>query len=214
MSLIELHLFTNSTVNSPSTTHIEETYQSFLDTFKANMKITVWCDPNPNTNFSKEYSEKLSKLFPKVVPTVSLSDGYTKAVRSSDCDFLFMLEHDWIFLPTITNTLEEILDQMQDDKIMHLRFNKRQTVVKLSDKFLTEKKGKSFSYCVTPSVSNNPHIIARKLYSKKALKYLQSTNGSKGIEEVLSSQKEILGAIYGPLDYPKTCEHINGRQKN
>jgi len=124
---IELHIFTNSTINAPDTWHIESTYKSFMDTFNADIPVTVWCDKNPNKEKCYEYIEALNKIFPVVNHEVGgLSHGYHLAVRGSNKEFLFMLEHDWLFNKEhIHHTLDQIVDGMRKDDILHMRFNRK-----------------------------------------------------------------------------------------
>jgi hypothetical protein len=99
--------------------------------------------------------------------------------------------------------------------LYHLRFNKRQNIVSSWDIGLTEKyyplNGKVFQWCETSVLSNNPHIIEVKKYREKCLPLLQIKPGSKGIEENLT-HVGLVGAIYGPKDYPATVHHIDGRR--
>jgi len=207
---IELHIFTNSTGSAPSTDLIKNTYNSFLNCFKKELSVTIWCDPKPNVEQSEKYINNLKLEFPKVMITESLSDGYVKAVKGSSTDYLFMLEHDWKFLPTINHSLDEILKIMLEDRLLHFRFNKRANVAKKMDKTLTEVHKKNFSYCVTPGLSNNPHIIDRKLYIDNALQYVNIKSKALGIEKELSNSP-LTGAIYGQLNYPNTIEHTDGK---
>lgn len=207
---IELHIFTNSTVSSPLTNLIKYTHNSFLNCFKKDLKVTVWCDPKPNVEHSTQYIKNLNLEFPVVNITESMSDGYVKAVKASSSDFLFMLEHDWKFLPTINHSLDEILSIMKEDNLLHFRFNKRQNVAKKMDKTLVEVHKKNFSYCITPGLSNNPHIISRKLYIENALQYVNIKPKALGIEKELSNSP-LNGAIYGPINYPSTIEHTDGK---
>jgi hypothetical protein len=209
---IELHIFSNSTLHSPSTTLLAETYRSLIDVFKIEIPVKVWCDPNPNTKKSEEYIKNIQKIIPNVELTESLSDGYIKAIKSSKSDYLFMVEHDWLFLPTIKHTLEEILFDMENKDLWFLRFNKRHNTVKATDKWLKEGKGRYIGYCETPSLSNNPHIINRKVYIERALQYIKISKGSVGLEERFTKE-EITGFLYGPLKYPNTIEHLDGRKK-
>jgi hypothetical protein len=212
MNSIELHIFTNSTWNAPSTKIIEETYKSFLSTFSFNGNVTVWCDFRPNKEKSSEYIDNLRNIFPEVNVTRSLSDGYINAVKNSESDFLFMLEHDWEFLPTIKHNLNELMNGMIEEHLVHLRFNQRTTTVKKSDEWLIPKGGKYFDYCITPSVSNNPHIIDRKKYEVYALPLLKVEHGSLGIEHVLNKSK-LHGAIYGIVQYPACVKHLDGKRR-
>lgn len=210
---IELHIFTNSTINSPSTEHIEKTFDSFRDTFKIDIVPVIWCDPNPNKSKSKSYLKNLKNKFDVVNESTSLSDGYIRAIENSKSEFMFMLEHDWRF-ERIDNSISEILEVMRAHEIMHLRFNQRSNIVHKSDKYLVEKSSKFFKYCLTPSVSNNPHIINTRLYKEKALPFIQKNEGSYGIEEVLGEIDEIEGCIYGGIDNPKTIVHTDGRSSS
>lgn len=210
MRTVELHIFTNATVTAPSTDLIRKTYESFVSTFGNKLDTTVWCDPNPNVEWSREYVDNLSQMFPKVNLTRSLSDGYVRAVQSSTKPYLFMLEHDWVFLPTIVHDLQDIIDVMQSDGIMHLRFNKRMNRVWKSDKSLQEVSNPKMHYCVTNFVSNNPHLINRKIYINRALPLIKFREKSFGIEKELSSS-DLTGCIYGPLEYLATIEHLDGK---
>ncbi len=211
---IELHLFTNCTKFTPSTRMIRDTYNSFKKTFGNIPVAFVWCDPKPYVAKYKAYVRNLLKNFSKVVQTVSLSDGYIKAIKNSKADYLFMLEHDWIFqTELINNSLNEILEIMNTYEIYHLRFNKRQNIVTKWDRFLQEQKCGDFVYCRTPILSNNPHIIHRKTYLdfiKKGM--IRVMLGSDGVEEIISKFHGTWGAIYGGLDYPATVQHIDGRR--
>ncbi len=209
---LELHIFTNSTDLSPSIKLIKDTYDSFIQCFKIEIDPIIWLDPKPNVTEAEKYKKKLLKIFKHLNYSESLSDGYIKAVNSSKANFLFMLEHDWLF-SEIPNSLNEILEIMQEDEIMHLRFNQRANMVEKSDKYLIEKKSRLFKYCQTPSLSNNPHIINRKLYKKNALPFLKAGIGSSGIEGVLNGIENLEGSIYGGVNNPKVIFHTNGRRE-
>jgi hypothetical protein len=218
--IIELNIFTNSTVHSPSTSHIENTYESYLKTFRYPLKTTIWCDPNPNTAAADEYIDNLKKKFKNVVSTGGLSQGYHKAVRSSDAEFLFMLEHDWDFkAENIHHTLPQIIDGMRKDDILHMRFNRKEggnqddvIASRGMDLNLVEVKGSVFDFCMVDCVSNNPHIINRKKWLKEAAQHSHYVGMTReyGLEEYLSSSP-IRGAIYGPIGHPPTIYHTDGK---
>ena len=208
---IALNIFTNSTASSPSTDIIRRTYDSFCDTFGYNYPVTVWCDIHPNIDKFPEYITRLKKIFPEVVTTNSLSDGYSKSVKYTDTEFLFQLEGDWIFnKDLIKHSLEEICDEMEFRGLYHFRFNKRPNVVALWDTELKEFNGNDVVYCETPCLSNNPHIIAVKKYREICLPRLKLESGSKGIEEHLTN-KGLTGAIYGGKNYPSCIIHQDGK---
>ena len=209
---IALNLFTNSTLSAPRTDIIERTYKSFIDTFGADYPVTVYCDPHPNYKQGKYYIEALEKLFPVVIKTDSLSDGYIKAVNNTDADFCFMLEHDWQFNKSlIKHSLEEITAVMSVGNIYHFRFNKRSNIIVGWDIGLKEIIAPGLIYCETSCLSNNPHIIDVKKYREKCLPLIQVKPGSKGIEENLT-HVGLTGAIYGGLEYPQTVIHQDGRR--
>jgi len=212
MTNIELHLFTNSTVNSPSTTIIEQTVLSFEKIFKIKLNTTVWCDPTPNLEKSEEYIFKLKKLFSNVITTNSLIDGYTRAIETSNQDYLFMLEHDWLILPTLKNSLDEIIEDMEQNHLWYLLFNKFNNFDNTPHNPLSEiKSGKFINYYFMNRFSNNPHIINRNEYKKNAYSYINKTeNGAGGIEWELT-KSPLKGAVYGDLMLPATIKHLNGR---
>jgi hypothetical protein len=206
---IELNIFTNSTKSAPSTRLIEKTYASFCDTFTV-LESTVWCDINPNTAKFNLYFNKLGRLFKTVIQTMSFSEGYIKAIKRSEADYLFMLEHDWVFTDQVCHGLAEIVEVMKNNQIYHFRFNKRANIVAVWDKWLEEKDGGLFKYCETACLSNNPHIIDRKRYMTDLIKKLKIKQGSRGIEEYIT-HRGYVGAIYGPLDYEAAVVHLDGR---
>ena len=209
---VDLHIFTNSTKSAPSTTIIEKTFNSFVKVFQKSYIPTIWLDSNPNKSKAKEYQKNLEKVFKdsNINNTSSLSDGYIKAISNSSADFMFMIEHDWEFLPTITHSIESICEAIEKENIIHFRFNKRTNKIKAADIYLEENQFNDLKYCITPFLSNNPHILHRKRYVKNVLKYIKVTNGSKGIEHNIQ-RADLTGAIYGPIDYPKTVNHLDGR---
>jgi hypothetical protein len=210
---IALNIFTNSTLSAPRTDIIKRTYDSFCETFGDEYPVTVWCDPKPNFKMSKYYIEDLRKHFPVVYKSDSLSDGYIKAVNSPyNDDFMFMLEHDWSFNKhLIKHSLKEICEEMSFRGLYHMRFNKRANVVSGWDIGLKEFNGNDVIFCETSVLSNNPHIIDVKKYRQKCLPLIQVKSGSKGIEENLT-HVGLIGAIYGPRDYPACVKHMDGRR--
>ena len=214
MSKVELHIFTNSAANSPSTKIIMQTYKSFCDTFGPVIPAGVWMDSKPNVRKAMKYKENLTKQFRVVHSCESLSDGYINAVKSSTADYLFCLEHDWVFKKEfIHHDLEQIIDCMKAQNVYHMRFNKRANELKGWDTTLEENSYGDFKWCKTNILSNNPHIINRKkILDFINKKYIVVKPGSKGIEEVISAKPETWGAIYGPLGHPNTVWHTDGKK--
>lgn len=207
---IQLHLFTNATASAPDTRLIQRTYGSFCETFGKDVAVTVWCDSHPCLDQAPAYLENLRNLFDQVNETQSLSDGFVRAVNSSSAPYLFMLEHDWQFLPTIQHGLTEIIAAMEAQDLLHLRFNKRANVAKKSDRALQSVDYPAMPYCTTGFLSNNPHIIHRERYTQRALPWITVREKTYGIEKDLS-QGRLQGAIYGPAGHPATVEHLDGK---
>jgi hypothetical protein len=207
---ISLHIFTNATASAPDTQLIERTYQSFCETFGHDVPVTVWCDLHPNITQGPAYLHNLRRLFDAVHETQSLSDGFVRAVKVSTAPYLFMLEHDWQFLSTITHSLTDIITAMEQHDLLHLRFNKRANVAKKSDRALQPVDHPPMPYCTTGFLSNNPHIIHRERYIQRALPWITVREKTYGIEKDLS-QGRLQGAIYGPADHPATVEHLDGK---
>lgn len=207
---VSVHIFTNATASAPDTQLIQRTYSSFCQTFGADVAVTVWCDPHPNTDQGTAYLANLRGLFHEVNQTHSLSDGFVQAVTTGTTPYLFMLEHDWQFLPTVRHSLTEIMAAMDAQDLLHLRFNKRANVAKKSDRALQAVEYPSMPYCTTGFLSNNPHIIHRDRYRQRALQWITIREKTFGIEKDLS-QGHLTGAIYGPAGYPATVEHLDGK---
>jgi hypothetical protein len=210
---ISLHLFTNSTINAPSIHHIETTYNSLIKTFGIIDDVHVWCDPNPNLKSSEAYINNLKTIFCNVEKTTSLSDGYVKALKSSKSDFMFMMEHDWIFVKKPDHTLQQIMFEMIENNLWYMRFNRRANVKCGWDKWIEEKSTKSgMLYCTTPNLSNNPHLIHRLGYMNHALPLIKVFKGPHGIEEKLLHSK-LVGNLYGGLNHPQMIDHTDGRKQ-
>ena len=212
---IELHVFTNSTKSAPDTSVIEKTIGSFNRVF-GNVPVTcVWHDPNPNLAAADAYHANLQQIFPDVRKTTSLADGYTTAIKEAKSEFLFMLEHDWEFIEgNITHSLDEICLLARDENILHLRFNRFESNLPDGwDVKLIERGKHRIPYCITPALSNNPHIIQRDKYLKEAIQHIRVSPGgqSKGIEIELLRAKHLYGAIYGSLRHPATIRHLDAR---
>lgn len=211
---LTLHIFTNSTISAPSTAVIRTTYSSFCDAFGVEA-ATVWVDPHPNRAAADRYLTNLQSHFRDVRTTSSMSDGYVKAILGSKSEYLFMLEHDWLFVKDrIRHGLDEIMAVMASAGITHFRFNKRANAIAGWDRSLKECRTGGIDYCLTPNLSNNPHIIHREKYISHIKRGLiRVLPGSKGIEEIIGANPYTYGAIYGPLGYEATIKHQDGRRR-
>ena len=171
-------------------------------------------DKNPCFQYAESYKKNLLKYFDTVIDTNSLSHGYIKSVIRAKTEFIFQLEHDWIFNNNISHSLEMIVDAMKKYKLYHLRFNKRENIVSTWDKKMIEKGDELFKYCITNNLSNNPHIINKRKYVDLVKrKIIKKSTGSLGIEHELLKHPDLEDAIYGPAGNPATVTHTDGRVK-
>jgi hypothetical protein len=213
MATIELHVFTNSTVNAPSTNIIQKTTSSLEEMFKKKLTTTVWCDPNPNTAQSSQYISELKNIYPTVEISNGLADGYLQAVKSSESDYLFMVEHDWLFLPSITNTLDEIIVDMEINNLWYLLFNKFHNFAPSHHAPVGDfVRGQHIDFYPTARISNNPHIINKNFYIENAIGYIKpERGGALGIEQELTASP-LVGSVYGSQNTTATVYHIDGRK--
>lgn len=198
--LIHVNIFTNCCGRYDL---IDRTLESFEATF-GQYEYTVYVDSHPKTHEFSEYHDKLKSRFRHVVETGGLADGYIASVKKAQSAYLFQLEHDWLFAGPIKHSLEQLCDIMARDGLYHLRFNKRTNRAGKWDRFLEDHS----EYCVTPCLSNNPHLIDVARYREVALPLLRRRAGNKGVESELSKPTVLRGAIYGPVGYPATVRHI------
>jgi len=212
---IELSLFTNCTRSAPKIDIIKRTYESFEKTFgKIPMKIYI--DKHPYDQEYSQYKENLKHIFQcEIIDVQSLSDGYIRSINESSADYLFQLEHDWIFLDNIYHSLEQIMEVMKTDKQYHFRFSKHENriVPELMkwQTIMTEMECNGMKYVKTDNLSNNPHIIDRKFYKENMMNKIELSTGSKGIEENIT-KKGFVGCQYGGIGYPKTIQHLQGKK--
>lgn len=211
---IELNVFTNSTDCIEYHQPIFETIKSFKETF-GDIKMNIWFDKSPNQNGARNYLKTLTKQF-NVKLSNSLSDGYIKAINESQSDFIFMLEHDWIFNKEyITHKLDDICKIMDEDNIHHLKFSPKDNdlIVDKTNHWLypIEYIHGDMPYHLVQSASNNPHVINKRLYLKDLINRVKVDSGSLGIEHNLTHVTDAKFAVYGGPELKATINHTDGR---
>jgi hypothetical protein len=207
--MISLNIFTNCHASSPSIEVVKNTYDSFVKTF-GEIPTTIYCDIHPHKERASDYIKNLSQIFPSVIHTDSLSDGYIKSIKNSDSDYLFQLENDWEFNTNIKHSLKEITEVMSQIGIYHFRFNKRPNIIAVWDKRMDESEFNGLKYCSSNNMSNNPHIIDAKKYKTDLLHKIKLSQGSKGIEEELNKYN-LTSCLYGGAGYEPTVIHTDGK---
>jgi len=215
MKSLELNIFTNCTKYAPETFIIERTYKSFCAAFGDFPIRRIYLDQNPFRNHYAEYKRNLKSAFPhvEIVNMASLSEGYIRSIQEGETDYIFQLEHDWIFnADLIRHSMQDILECMDECGIYHFRFNQRSNKIGGWNHYIRgEKSPQGIEYCMTDCLSNNPHIIDRWIYREDHIKLIKIMSGSKGIECQLSARDGYEGAVYGPPGYPATIVHTDGR---
>jgi hypothetical protein len=213
--MIELHIFTNCTPIIENKITIVATYTSFCNTFKCTPIPTIWVDPNPNRAAYSNYLKYLKENFPlsTIHKTNSLSFGYTRMIDETNSEFIFALEHDWVFNDNIKDDLSYITTLVKDNHICHLKFNQHTN----DETYLPDNYGDYLAYewheefCLTKSASNNPHILHVPTYRETARKYIKHAVGSMGVEHNLRNIDDCKFAIYGSKSLGPTITHIDGR---
>lgn len=216
---VSLHIFTHLADSARTFRTVQQSYFSFTRTFDPlrRVPVSIWFDRTSDLENRSGYKINLENLFGSgnVYLADSLSDGYLQAIATSKTKYMFMLEHDWCFIRSRINlSLCEILAQFEeDDRLFHIRFNKRRNIPAGSDLWLRQETGSFIKYCFTPNVSNNPHLIHRERYSERALNHVIREEGSKGVEEHVSGRAGLEGAIIGAVGGLATVRHLDGRNR-
>lgn len=182
---ITVAFMTNYTLDIPNTKKQKDTIESFYKIFKPNDKIeiNIFCDEKPLSKIKgefqlfngekcnnyktagTEYEKKLKEIDylkdANIIKTKSLCDGYIQAVKMCKTDYLFFLEHDWIFLDNIKHTIQELINFMDNNKDINcILFNK---LVNRPLNYQTIKQlKKEIPVCLTNRQSNNPNILRIK----------------------------------------------------
>lgn len=210
---IGLNIFSNCTGRKDVPDMLLRTYESWVSAFGYPDSVRVYLDTHPAEETFLEVCKGISDAGFKIIVTDSLSDGYIRSIKDSEYDFVFQLEHDWLFVTdNVLHSVSEILDCMDSGDIIHLRFNKRENRVAGWDNIINPVSIKGVPLCETDQLSNNPHFINIRLYKDNVLPVLCRKKGSSGIEEVIS-WKQFRGHIYGGEGYPAVIKHLDGRSK-
>jgi len=221
-SYVDLNIFTNCTKRySDSGNLIGNTVKSLLNIFGDHHInfIRVFIDPQPCPEKLDSYIEYISKeawlpqygsLIDELFVTNGLADGYIKSTQVCDTDYIFQVEHDWIFLDTIKHDLGFLINCMKEQSMHHLRFNKRANIHKPWDR-LTPISVLGCDFCKTSIRSNNPHIIDRQSYLNKWNSYIDLSNTPNRADGIENKMVGLDGYIYGGFQYPQQIQHVDGR---
>ena len=223
--MIDLNIFTNCTkYNSQDSRLVEATLNSFYSKFNRDFfkTIKIYVDLYPHGENIETYTQALQQLIPnaEIIRTSGLADGYHQSIKNAASDYLFQLEHEWVFLDTIEHTIGQLLNCMMVHNMKYLRFNKRPNCATGTswDRHFAPETVCGVDFCRVEMPSNNPHIIDARHYNKyhtdpdpyhpERLAIEPKCDGSKGVEDKL---RGLYGYVYGGLDHPAVVEHIDGR---
>lgn len=209
-------VFSNCTDTCLKDPTIYDTVMSLGVTFHDSNAIdsmTVYVDPNPNPKLYRKYAGRLRELGFYVVKTKGLADGWKKALDSAKTDYIFMLEHDWVFdKDVVQHTLKDILYRMKRDRLWCMLFNKHPNDISLNNtKWQSYFEPTKSFYCLTDRFSNNPHILDVKRFKEEQMHKIDWTAPGAGqIEQVLQRKVDI--AVYGRYGDQPAIIHIDGRK--
>lgn len=211
---LDVNLFTNCTEKySNDSSLIKNTLNSFRERFGDCINnLNIFIDPQPNEENYETYKKAiLEDIRPdNIIKTNGLADGYVESTKFCETEYIFQLEHDWNFLPTITHSLEFLVNCMRKTGMEHLRFNKRHNIHAVNEK-LTEIEVDGCKFCKTTKRSNNPHIIDRKQYLEQWNRYIDLSNTPKRADGIENQMVGLTGYIYGPFNHPTQIFHTDGR---
>ena len=223
--MIDLNIFTNCTeYNSKDSKLVETTLNSLYSKFDRDFFkcVKIYIDPYPHGENIDTYTQALQQLVPEaeITTTSGLADGYHQSIKNATSDYLFQLEHDWIFLDTIEHTIGQLINCMIVGDMKFLRFNKRPNHPSGTswDRLFTPENVAGVDFCGVTRASNNPHIIDAKYFDKhhtdpdpyeptrQAIE--PKCSEARGVEDKLLN---VPGYVYGPIGHAPTIQHIDGR---
>lgn len=214
--MIDLNIFTNCTEKySDDASLIKNTYESIIKVFGDEHlgKVRIFMDPQPCSEKVHGYRAHIQEAisgWDGIFITDGLADGYIKSTEVCESDYIFQVEHDWEFLPTIKHSLEFLVGCMKKQGMDHLRFNKRNNIHAVNES-LTEIQVNGCTFCKTTKRSNNPHIINRKSYLNGWNDRIDLSNTPKRADGIENMMVGLTGYIYGEYNYPQQIEHTDGR---
>ncbi len=222
LAAINLNVFSN--VASPDARHClaGEAIKSHFACFDGargalTTTVRVFLDPKPyrdnHAAWIAAILDNVGSIPVEIVETRGLINSFARSLEMSEHPYAMQLEHDFVFRRhLITHSLAQITDDMAQHRINYVRFNKRRNLLKGYDFFLDEVPGTRVPFCRVNGRSNNPQIIDLAYYKRVVLPLLASERGEEiGLEGGLC-QLVGGGHVYGPLGWPATVQHLDGRR--
>ncbi|MCA3633179.1 MAG: hypothetical protein INF16_10355 [Methylobacterium sp.] len=221
LARINLNVFSNVASKDARDCLVPEAIRSYFECFDgargaAETITRVFCDPKPHRENFELWKQAIRDGTPgiplEIVETGGLIDSFARSLEISECDHAVQLEHDFVFIRSrIPHGLPEIVREMAEGGFNFMRFNKRQNIRQGYDMFLDEMPGTEVPMCRVNGRSNNPQVIDVDFYRREVLPILRGPHGMAiGLEGGLC---RLFGGgqVYGPLGWPKTVQHLDGR---
>jgi hypothetical protein len=178
--------------------------------------VRVFLDPKPHRANHDAWRAAIREALPdipvEIVETEGLISSFIRAIEMSECAYAMQLEHDFVFRRSlIPHGIGEIVATMAAGDIEYMRFNKRANIKQGYDLFMEEVSAGPVPLCRVNGRSNNPHLIDTAYYRKVVLPILTDPHTGKlglegGLDRYIGG-----GHVYGPLGWPKTVQHLDGR---
>lgn len=222
---VNLNVFSNVASADPAQCLVPEAIASYFECFDGargaeETIIRIFIDPKPHRAAFGDWIDAIragtQERQIEIVETQGLISSFARSIEMSECDYAVQLEHDFVFLrPNIPHSLTEMVDAMAAHDIDYLRFNKRRNIMQGYDLFFEEVSADvgpgSVPMCRVNGRSNNPQIIAVDDYRRVVLPIIAGEQG-----EIIGLEGGLCryvggGHVYGPLGWPKTVQHLDGR---
>jgi hypothetical protein len=231
---ITIAFMTNYTLDIPNTIKQEQTIESFYKILKVTEPLTtfIFCDEKPLSEIKGKiklfnndeyddykipgamYENKLKNInllkHASFIKTKGLCDGYKQALTLCKTKYLFFLEHDWIFLPNIVDSLNSLIDLMNNNnEINNILFNKERNI-QLDCQKIFNTKSYNIPLLLTDRQSNNPNIL-RVEHAIKVRDQLIQYNGCSvhpGIEFYYKNKNMKIPNYCGGIEC-ELCEFCN-----
>lgn len=263
MNQITLVFISNLTISCPDVEKQRQCVESFYKQLKPRVLLPTLilidshpvCDipdevelltsykwkPGEHLVLFETYKQRLQSIsylrHAKVLMSEGLVSSFHIMLDQVKTPFVFFLEHDWEFLPSIKHSLDMLVDMMCRNKCINkVLFNKKTT--NADDPIVHEHT--TLPLCLTTRQSNNPHILriefARNtvqpmlkpkgcsIHTKVheySFKHTHIPSQCQGVEceliEAIQTNRmspETMGTfLYGGKQQPQTVRHLDGTER-
>ena len=210
----------------PSLSIIKQTIDSLhLINYPSDTKIILAHDYCNNVNYNLYFKElnHYVKAFPNIMIVTRETHGHLvgnirNALHYVTTKYILVIQHDLPFVRSFD--IQKVISDMEENpSIKYVRFNKRNNIKSgfdaLNDLFGLQQEQTNYTYTRTPAWSDNNHICTTSYYNTIVMK--ECSDGYP-MEICLHGKNvnlethNIYGTyLFGPLDYPQTIYHTDGR---